>query len=131
MNLIKHIAIAGLLAVAPALVLAQTTTPAPAAGATTPATKDAGAKGGHMSKRGERFKAADKDGDGAISKAEAEAAGMKRVSANFDKLDTNKDGKLTRDEMKAGRVAHRSERKGAKAGATPATPATPAAPAAK
>ena len=41
-----------------------------------------------------------KDGDGILSRTELEASHMKRLSRDFDKLDTNKDGKLTEDEMK-------------------------------
>ena len=125
MNLIKHLALVSAIALVPAWALAQTT--APAAGAP-PAAKGEGGKGerGH---RGERMKAADKNGDGAISKAEADAAGMTRLSKNFDKLDANKDGKVTREEMKMARKEHSGERKG---GHTPgATPTTPAAPATK
>jgi hypothetical protein len=44
------------------------------------------------------FKAADKDGDGALTKAEMEA-GMPIVAADFAKMDTDKDGKVTREEM--------------------------------
>jgi Ca2+-binding EF-hand superfamily protein len=59
------------------------------------------------SKMQERWKAADKDGDGALSRAELEAAGMKRPLRDFDKLDKNKDGKLTPDEMREGmRMRH-------------------------
>jgi Ca2+-binding EF-hand superfamily protein len=47
------------------------------------------------------WKKADTDGDGALSKAEAEAAKMPRLVRDFDKLDKNKDGKLTADEMAA------------------------------
>ena len=47
------------------------------------------------------WKKADTDGDGALSKAEAEAAKMPRLVRDFDKLDKNKDGKLTPDEMAA------------------------------
>ncbi|WP_211097203.1 MULTISPECIES: EF-hand domain-containing protein [Oxalobacteraceae] len=49
----------------------------------------------------EQFKAADKDGDGALSRTEAEAANWGRLTDNFDRLDTNKDGKVTRDEIRA------------------------------
>ena len=49
----------------------------------------------------ERWKAADKDGDGALSKAEVDAAKMNRLSRDFDKLDKNKDGKLSPDEIRA------------------------------
>lgn len=62
----------------------------------------------------ERWKAADKDGDGALSRAEAEAAGMKRLSRDFDKLDKNKDGKLTPDEARNGMIMrHRDGMPGA------------------
>jgi len=43
----------------------------------------------------------DKNGDGLISRDEAQAS--PRLAASFDKLDVNKDGLLTRDEMRAGR----------------------------
>ncbi len=49
----------------------------------------------------ERWKAADKDGDGSLSKAEVDAAKMTHLSRDFDKLDKNKDGKLTPDEIRA------------------------------
>lgn len=47
------------------------------------------------------WKAADKDGDGALSRAEVDAAKMPRLSRDFDRLDANKDGKLTPDEMRS------------------------------
>lgn len=50
----------------------------------------------------ERWQAADKDGDGALSRSEAEA-GMPMLWRRFDQLDKNKDGKITRDEMMQGR----------------------------
>lgn len=46
-----------------------------------------------------RFKAADKDGDGKLTRAEAEA-GMPAVAKNFDRLDVNKNGYLTLDDIK-------------------------------
>lgn len=55
---------------------------------------------GMREKMREHWKSADKDGDGALSRAEVDAAHMKRLSRDFDKLDTNKDGKLTEDEIK-------------------------------
>lgn len=57
---------------------------------------------GMREKMREHWKSADKDGDGGLSRAEVEAAGMHRLSRDFDKLDTNKDGKLTQDELRAG-----------------------------
>jgi hypothetical protein len=119
MHNLKHIALAVSIALAPAFALAQGTPNAPAQGTAKPAAKE--------QKRGERFKAADKNGDGALTKAEADAAGMKRLTKNFDAIDANKDGKVTPDEMKAYRTAHKGEHKGGTA--KPASPATPAAPA--
>ena len=128
MNLIKHIALVSAIALVPAWALAQTTAPG---ASTPPATKGERGKG-ERGERGERMKAADKDGDGAISKAEADAAGMTRLSKNFDKLDANKDGKVTRKEMKMARNEHRGQHKGGHApAASPAAPAAPAAPATK
>lgn len=49
----------------------------------------------------EQFKAADKDGDGALTRSEAESARMVRVVDNFDRLDAYKDGKVTRNEIRA------------------------------
>lgn len=54
-----------------------------------------------QSKMQERWKTADKDGDGALSRAEVDAAKMPRLSRDFDQLDANKDGKLSADEMRA------------------------------
>ena len=54
----------------------------------------------------ERMKAADKDGDGNISRAEAVA--LPRLAKHFDEIDSNKDGIITKDEIKAYR-----EKKGA------------------
>ena len=48
----------------------------------------------------DRFKAADTNKDGKLSKAEAQS-GMPRVYTNFDKIDTDKDGYLTLDQVKA------------------------------
>ena len=138
MNILKRLALVTAVALVPAFAFAQTT-PAPGAspGATSPKAKgERGERKGGQ--RGERFKKADTNNDGALSKAEVDAAGMKGLSKNFDKIDANKDGKITREEMKAAREARKGERNGkgerrAKPdrGATPATPATPAAPATK
>jgi Ca2+-binding EF-hand superfamily protein len=50
------------------------------------------------------FKAADKNGDGGLSKDEA--AALPRIAQHFDKLDTNKDGVVTQEELQA----HHQER---------------------
>jgi len=46
---------------------------------------------------------ADTDGDGRISRAEAESSSNERSGKWFDKLDTNKDGYVTQEEMKQAR----------------------------
>lgn len=48
----------------------------------------------------ERFAAADKNHDGKLTLAEAKA-GMPRVAANFDMIDTQKRGYVTVDQIKA------------------------------
>ena len=48
----------------------------------------------------ERLKAADTDKDGFISKAEAEKS-LPFLAKHFDQIDTNKDGKISPDELKA------------------------------
>ncbi len=54
---------------------------------------------------------ADTDGDGRVSRAEAEAAGSKRSTDWFDKLDLNKDGYVTQDETRQAKEARRGEMK--------------------
>ncbi len=49
----------------------------------------------------ERFSKADTNKDGALTKAEAQAAGMHRIVEHFDIIDANKDGKITQDELRA------------------------------
>ena len=46
------------------------------------------------------FKAADKDGDGALTRAEAEA-GMPRLARRFDAIDTAKTGKITLEQIRS------------------------------
>lgn len=48
----------------------------------------------------ERFKKADANGDGALTRAEAEQ-GMPRIAENFAAIDANGDGKVTPDEVRA------------------------------
>lgn len=47
----------------------------------------------------EKLRAADTNGDGLISRAEAAALPM--IAKNFDAIDTNHDGQLSKDELKA------------------------------
>ena len=56
----------------------------------------------------ERLKAADTDGDGKISRAEAVA--LPWLAKHFDEIDTNKDGFLTKEEIKAHREKHRAHK---------------------
>ena len=55
-----------------------------------------GPRGGEMM---ERLKAADTNGDGMISRAEAAALPM--IAKHFDEIDTNHDGQITMDELRA------------------------------
>lgn len=65
-----------------------------------------------------RFKAADKNGDGLLSKEEAAALPM--LARHFDALDTNQDGMLSPEEIEAG-AHHRFAGRGWNgAGGTPA-----------
>ena len=48
----------------------------------------------------ERFKAANKKGDGKLTLEEAKA-GMPKVAANFDRIDTQKRGYITVEQIKA------------------------------
>jgi Ca2+-binding EF-hand superfamily protein len=66
-------------------------------------------KSERQAKAAERFRHADTDGDGAISRAEAEKHAP-RLAKKFDQIDSNKDGKLTQDELRAYREARRSRK---------------------
>ena len=48
----------------------------------------------------ERFKAADKDGDGTLTRAEAEA-GMPRLAKHFDQIDSTKTGRITQEQVRS------------------------------
>jgi len=54
----------------------------------------------YLEKFSEQFRAADKDGDGALTRSEAESANLTRVVENFDRIDANRDGKVTREEIR-------------------------------
>ena len=59
------------------------------------------------SAHGEHLKKLDTNGDGKVSKAEAQASAP-RLAEHFDQIDANKDGFVTQEEMKA---AHGTRRK--------------------
>jgi len=55
-------------------------------------------RGEMRAKANERWTAADTDGNGSLSREEAKAS-MPHLADNFDKMDGNQDGQLSRDEM--------------------------------
>ena len=59
---------------------------------------------------GERLKAADTNGDGMISRAES--AALPRIAQQFDQIDANRDGQVTKDELRAFHQQHHGDRKG-------------------
>lgn len=62
----------------------------------------------------DRFAAADSDGNGVLSRAEVERA-LPRLAPDFDRIDRNRDGSVSREELSAYLQAGRS-RSGAAAG---------------
>ena len=58
----------------------------------------------YLSVSAARFKRADTDGNGVISRAEAEKH-MPRLARHFDRVDANRDGHITREEMASVRKA--------------------------
>ncbi len=58
----------------------------------------------HGNHAGKRFQKLDTDGDGRISRAEAQAA--PKLAEHFDAIDANKDGYITPDELAAARQKH-------------------------
>jgi Ca2+-binding EF-hand superfamily protein len=60
--------------------------------------------------RSSQFKKADADGNGTLSRAEVEKS-MPRLADKFDEIDANKDGQISRDEMKAWKKAHKHAHK--------------------
>ena len=68
------------------------------------ASPDAKERGAHQ----ERLRAADTNGDGLISRAEA--AALPRIAQHFDQIDTNKDGQISVEELRAFHAAHAKHR---------------------
>ncbi len=71
-----------------------------------------GERGPGMMGDGMMGETADANGDHAISLAEFKSAAL----ARFDAVDTNHDGTITKDELKAARTAHKAERMAEKNG---------------
>jgi hypothetical protein len=71
----------------------------------------AGAGGGGAGEGGfaEHFRRADADGDGALTRAEAEQA-LPRLGAKFDRIDADHDARLTPDELRRYFDARRAAR---------------------
>ena len=57
----------------------------------------------------ERIKAADADGNEAISNNEANEAGLDKLIEHFDKIDSDGDGEITKQELKNFSKKHRSK----------------------
>lgn len=55
----------------------------------------------------ERIKAADADGNGAISNNEANEAGLDKLIEHFDKIDSDGDGEITKQELRNLSKKHR------------------------
>ena len=66
-------------------------------------------RGERQAKAVDRFRHADADGDGAISRAEA-VKHAPRLAKRFDQIDADRDGRLTQEELRAYREAKRSRR---------------------
>jgi len=62
----------------------------------------------------ERFRKSDADGNGTLSRTEAKK-GMPRLARQFDVVDVNRDGQLSREEMRAARKARHGARASHKA----------------
>lgn len=62
-------------------------------------------------KRGQMFNKIDTDKDGKISKAEADAAPKDKFSQNFAVIDKNQDNYLDKEELKAYRKEKKAEKK--------------------
>jgi hypothetical protein len=90
-------------------------------------------KGKEACKKGDFFVTADTDKDGKISLAEftAACAGKKDVEAKFAAMDADKDGFVTKEEMKTCKGKGEKKEKKEKKGADAPAPVAPVAPAAE
>jgi len=55
----------------------------------------------HAARFEEQFKEADKNGDGVLTKPEAESSNLRGLAKHFDQIDANHDGQLTKQELQA------------------------------
>lgn len=65
------------------------------------------AAGGSGEQLAQRFRRADADGNGMLSRAEAETA-LRRFALHFDAIDVNRDGQISPEEIRAFRRAGRT-----------------------
>ena len=65
----------------------------------------------HKGKKRAKFEDCDKDNSGSLNWDEAHACFPRMTKEKFDAIDANKDGVLTKEEIKAYRGAHKKSRK--------------------
>jgi Ca2+-binding EF-hand superfamily protein len=99
---------AAVLAALPAVLLADDASTPGSDAATTPPSSTAPAPAHHGRRHGDLFKRWDTNGDGQITRDEAQAAAAAHALDRFDKLDLNKDGVVTRAEIQQARPAQRA-----------------------
>jgi len=100
----KTIALAAALVALPLAVLAQDAASSSAATPSAGTAQEATGPGRHH----DWFAQWDTNGDGKISREEAQAAGAAMALKRFDKLDLNKDGVVTKEEIQQARAERRA-----------------------
>ncbi|HEY8507885.1 MAG TPA: EF-hand domain-containing protein [Steroidobacteraceae bacterium] len=78
------------------------------AGVTAVAAQDDGRHGKRMGREAAIMQQWDTNGDGTVTRDEAQAAAAEQTAKRFDALDQNKDGVITADELKQLREARRA-----------------------
>ncbi len=91
----------------PLITVAALAWPLAAAAQNTPQLTDAQRE--RLEQAAERFRAADTNHDGQISRAEADAS-LPRIAKRFTQLDSNGDGQLSADEFRAAMERARAQR---------------------